>query len=122
MNNYNQIDPYIGYMRGNLFNNLYKPYKNYNFAQISPSNEKEYKMLLLQTYGFGLTDLNLYLDTNPNDNNMIKLYNEYLNNYNQALADYENRYGPLTLNSNSLNTSPWAWLKTKWPWEVESNV
>ena len=119
MNNY---DPYVGFMRGNVFESLYEPYKNYNYATINPINEKEYQELLLQTYSFNLNDINLYLDTHPNDDNMIKMYNEYLKYYQQVLQEYQNNYGPITVTSEALNTSPWAWDNRPWPWEVKGNV
>ena len=33
------------------------------------------------------------------------------------MDEYENKYGPLVLDSNSLNTYPWAWDDKPWPWE-----
>ncbi|HPE14924.1 MAG TPA: spore coat protein CotJB [Bacilli bacterium] len=119
MNNQtNNIDPYAGFMKGNLFNNLYDPYKNYMYATIKPTNEKDYMMLTMQTYSFALTDLNLYLDVNPTDTNMIQLYNDYLSKYKQALNQYETKYGPITLTSDKLNQNVWVWDSTTWPWEV----
>ena len=117
MNNYN---PYIGFMRGNIFESLYEPYKNYKFDEINPSNEKEYQRLLLQTYQFNMHDTNLYLDNHPNDTNMINMYNEYLKYYNQSLQEYQRNYGPTTLTDGALNTSPWAWDNSPWPWEVKN--
>lgn len=119
MNNY---DPYIGFMKGNIFENLYEPYKNYNFQQVNPNSEKEYQLLLVQTYSFNLNDIDLYLDTHPNDTNMINMYNEFSKLYKQALSEYELKYGPITFDSTSLNKTPWAWNNEPWPWEVNANV
>lgn len=111
------IDPYNGFMRGNMFNSLYDPYKNYQIQEINPTNEREYALLMVQMYGFAAHDLGLYLDVNPNDANAINLRNEYIKLYKQALAEYEHRYGSLDLSSNMLEATPWAWDSEKWPWE-----
>jgi len=34
-------DPKTAFLRGNLFNNLYDPYKNYKYGMLNPSNKKE---------------------------------------------------------------------------------
>ena len=32
------------------------------------------------------------------------------------LNEYENKYGPLTISSDEMNSS-FTWVKDKWPWE-----
>ena len=114
----NQLsEPYIGFVRGNMFNNIYSEYRNYKPQELNPRNEKEYAQLLLQMYSFGAHDLGLYLDVYPNDTNAIRQRAEYEKMYNEALKQYENNYGPITKNSVMLDNSPWAWDTKKWPWE-----
>ena len=36
-----KLDSKIGFMRGNMFENLYNPYKNYKPREIEPTNERE---------------------------------------------------------------------------------
>lgn len=110
-------EAYLGFIRGNMFSNLYDPYQNYQIQELNPNNEQEYLLLLVQMYGFAAHDLGLYLDVNSNDGKAIDLRNNYINLYNQSLANYESKYGPLTLNSQGLDTKPWAWNTKKWPWE-----
>lgn len=110
-------DPYTGFMKGNMFSNLYEPYKNYQVQEINPTNEREYALLMVQMYGFAVHDLGLYLDVNPNDTNAINLRSEYVKLYKQVLAEYESKYGALGLSSNMLDVTPWAWDSKKWPWE-----
>ncbi len=110
-------DPYTGFIRGNMFSGLYDPYKNYKPQELNPKNEQEHALLLVQMYGFAAHDLGLYLDTNPKDTNAINLRSKYINMYNQALAEYENNYGPITMDSRMLEVSPWAWTTKSWPWE-----
>lgn len=110
-------EPYIGFTRGNMFDNLYYEYKNYRPQELNPKNNKEYAKLLVQMYGFAAHDLGLYLDVNPTDTNAIRQRAEYIRMYNEALTQYENNYGPITQNSTMLEATPWAWDTKKWPWE-----
>jgi len=112
------IEPYEGWIRGNLFENLYDPYKNYRPQELSADNEREALLYQIMQYKFALIELNLYLDTNPNDTSAIDLYNKYLNMEKQSCNQYESMYGPLTLDSNYLNKDTWTWKNSPWPWEV----
>ena len=72
---------------------------------------------LLQ-YKFALTDLNLYLDTHPNDQEMIAIFKKYLTIEKQIKERYEGMYGPLTVYDIQPNTTNWIWKNSPWPWEV----
>ncbi len=109
-------DPKNALDRGNLFNNLYEPYKNYQFRSLRPGNKQEELLFNILMHNFALTELDLYLDVNPNDGNMINLYNKYLTNKKGLVSDYEKNYGPLTLDSINMG-SAWNWKKMPWPWE-----
>ena len=100
-----------------MFDNLYDSYKSYKPYEINPSNERDYLLFLVQMYGFAAHDLNLYLDVYPNDNKAIELRAKYVKLYNQALMNYEGKYGATSLGSDYLNTVPWAWDSKNWPWE-----
>ena len=107
----NLLSPKDGFLKGNMFNNLYNKYKNYPINDLNIQNKREELLYNYMMYNFTLTDLGLYLDNYPNDVNVINLYNNYLN-------EYERNYGPLTIDSHYLNTSPWTWDNSPWPWEV----
>ena len=102
--------------RGNLFNNLYDPYKNYKYNNVTATNKREELLLNVLRYDFVLTELNLYLDIYPKDRNMINLYNQYLEEKKRACFEYTKNFGPLTLDDQSNNNS-WSWLQSPWPWE-----
>ena len=102
--------------RGNLFNNLYDPYKNYKYNNLTATNKREELLLNVLRYDFVLTELNLYLDIYPTDRNMINLYNQYLEEKKRACFEYTKNFGPLTLDDQSNNNS-WSWLQSPWPWE-----
>ena len=111
------VEPYTAFIRGNLFNKLYDQYKNYKPAELNPTNEQEQMLLLVQMYTFCAHELTLYLDNYPNDSNAIKLREEYMTAARNATNQYEAKYGPLNLSSNTLGVTPWAWDTKKWPWE-----
>ena len=119
-NNYtNNItsNPYEGFIRGNLFDNLYEPYKDYKIKKIDPSNDKDALIQQLMQYNIALIDLDLYLDINPNDSNALNLYNNYLNIKKQLLDKYENKFGPLDLSSKYIADGSWNWDNGNFPWE-----
>lgn len=113
----NITNPKEGFLRGNLFNNLYDPYKNYKYGSLNPSNKKEELLFNLLMYKFALTELNLYLDNYPNNTEILNLYNKYLFEEKQLCNQYEKQYGPLTTGSENINTNNWDWNKSPWPWE-----
>jgi len=118
--NYNQnrlYEPYEGFIRGNLFKDLYDPYRNDRPYQIKPMNEQAEILTNLDSLGFAMVDLNLYLDVYPDDRNAINLYNQYRQEKENLLKLYESKYGPIVLSSDALNAVPWAWDNKPWPWE-----
>ncbi|NBH73038.1 spore coat protein CotJB [Clostridiaceae bacterium] len=73
--------------------------------------------LLQKVYetGFALDEVNLYLDTHPADSQAMEYY-QYIQKANQdAVAAYEQSYGPLMANQVDANT--WNWINSPWPWE-----
>ena len=115
--NNNLFDPYNAFIRGNLFKNLYDPYKNNEPYEIRPINEQARLLTKINSLCFALKDINLYLDIYPESKDMINLYNKYMNEKDKLTNEYENSYGPVCLDSKSLNNYPWSWEETPWPWE-----
>lgn len=74
----------------------------------------------IQMYDFYLTELNLYLDTHPDDKKALTKFNEVNSKKKMAYETYTENYGPLTfcdLNSDEHFT----WVNNPWPWEGENN-
>ena len=113
--------PYEGYVKGNLYSNLYDPYKNYKALQLNPRNQYDEDILNLNQMQFASHEINLLLDNYPNDTNMLNLYNNYKENYLNMLQQFETKYGPTMVSSNFLNKTPWAWDNEPWPWEGDAN-
>lgn len=110
--------PEVAYNNGNLFSNLYSEYKNYRPAQLSANTEKEKLLLDIGRLSFAAHDLNLYLDLNPNDESMLTLFNDYRKQADSMISEYESKFGPLNISSNSLEIGPFKWINSPWPWEV----
>ena len=117
MNNNNLADSKEAFLRGNLFNNLYDPYKNYKYGILRPTSQKEELLFNILMYKFNLIELNLYLDNYPNDTRMLNLYNQYLSEEKKLCDQYEKSYGPLTVDSENIGNNSWKWIKSPWPWE-----
>ena len=110
-------DAYAGFIRGNMFPDLYNQYKVAHPFDVEPMNEQAQMLTYVDAYSFGAHDINLYLDTHPNDRAMIELYHQYQKEIENALRQYEKRFGPITLESESTLSTPWAWNRSPWPWE-----
>ena len=109
-------DPYQGFLRGNMFVDLYNPYKNEK-VEILPNNLLTY----LDAMTFAAHDINLYLDVFPNDKEMIKLFNQYRIESIKLLDEYQKKNGPLVITSDENNVYPFRWIDG-WPWMEENNV
>ena len=111
------VSPNEGFLRGNMEAGTYLPYKNMTYLSPNALNERERALYQIQQMAFAAHDINLYLDTHPNDSNAINLYNEY-NKQEKMLNDaYERQYGPIDLSDNEgLSMTPWSWIDEPWPW------
>jgi len=117
MNNTNLFQPQEGYMKGNMFKNLYDPFKNYKPAMLNPRSEQEEALINLGQMHFAMHEANLYLDNFPNDMDMINKFNDFRKSYEQLLNDYQSKYGPLEINNPYMTTNPFAWSSKSWPWD-----
>ncbi len=111
------FDAYNGFIRGNLFKKSYDPYLRQEPYDVKPMNEQAELLTNIDALCFAMTDLNLYLDIYSDDTNMINLFNQYRIQKENLTKEYESKYGPITLNSDSLNSYPWAWDDMPWPWD-----
>jgi len=64
---------------------------------------------------FTVIDLNLYLDTHPNDQRAISIYNASVQRAKMLRAIYERMYGPLT--PMFFSSCPFNWIDKPWPWQ-----
>lgn len=111
------FDIYNGFIRGNIFPDLYNNYKLSRPFDIKPINSQAELLTKVDAYSFFAHDLNLYLDTHPNDDKMITLFREVSSDSDIAIKEYEDKFGPLFANSSK--GFPWTWSESPWPWENE---
>lgn len=111
----NLFEPYQGFIRGNMFKNLFDQYGK--IYDVKPMNEQAELLTYIDMLTFACVDLNLYLDVFPEDENYIYLHNNYSNELKKYMYEYENKYGPINSNSQALEYFPWSW-NGPFPWEV----
>lgn len=75
---------------------------------------------VIQIYDFYLYDLNLFLDTHPNDRNALAKFNEIKERRKKAVDIYIEKYGPLNAIQND-SDEHFYWADDPWPWERSAN-
>ena len=117
----NILDPYEGFIRGNMFSDLYNGYKLSKPVNITPNNKQAEILTTIDSLTFALIDLGLYLDIYPDDKSALELYNYYKDSCEKYTKEYEDNYGPLCLMSNMPNDY-FTWILSPYPWENEANI
>ena len=112
----NLFNPQEGFTKGNMFSNMYDSYKNMNPEKPILQSEQEKMLCKLQEICFAAHDINLYLDIYPTDESMLTLFNDYRKKIAQLTLEYEQKYGPLTVDSKELKNN-FEWATSTWPWE-----
>ena len=105
-----------GIIRGTLFPGLDLPWMgkvNQNELPVTPKTE-------LQTLGFAIQELALYLDTHRDDREALELYRQYQDLYHKGMMEYSRRYGPMN-HSFPGEGDCYRWLDDPWPWEYAAN-
>jgi spore coat protein JB len=67
---------------------------------------------------FTAVELNLFLDTHPDDERALNDYNETVERLRELKAAYENQFGPLTNFGYATSEYPWRWVDEPWPWQI----
>ena len=68
----------------------------------------------IMEYKFFINDMTLYLDTHQNDMQALKLHNENVKKLDKVTKEYEENYGPLTIETVM---ESWDWVQDLWPWQ-----
>ncbi len=103
-------------IRGTLYPGLDLPFH----GMVNNREKAETPKSQLQTLGFVLQELALYLDTHPEDMDALKCYRQYQQQYHDAMM----RYGECTpINHVTPNRdATYTWLQDPWPWEYAANM
>ena len=105
-----------GFAKGNMFNDLYDPYENYRYQELTANNKQEELLLEIMVLSFAINDLNLYLDLHPTDESVLRKFKDLTEKAYSKEMEYVKCYGPLeVMDSESL--SKFEWINNPWPWE-----
>ncbi len=74
----------------------------------------------LSALDFMAVDLHLYMDTHPEDDTALMMYNEIVIKANELRVEYEKLHGPL-YSFRSLSLNDWRWDDDPWPWHTCHN-
>ena len=105
-----------GLIRGTIYPGLDLPF----MGMVNNTEKKVTPMTELQTLGFAIQELALYLDTHREDREALELYRNYQNMYCKAKEEYIARRGPINHMTPSTREE-YAWLDDPWPWELCAN-
>lgn len=104
-----------GLVRGTLFPGLDLPFMGMVNGDLKP----ETQLAELQSLGFAMHELALYLDTHREDKEALEVYRTFQKMYAMGRTKYEQTHGPL--NHMTVMDGPYSWLDDPWPWEYAKN-
>ena len=116
MENPPQYDARKAIVRGTLFPGLDLPFMGMVNKRELPATP----LTELQTLGFALHELALYLDTHRDDAEALQLYRQYQQIYHKGMMEYSDRCGPMN-HMIPADHGSYAWLDDPWPWEYCEN-
>lgn len=102
-------------IRGTLYPGLDLPFMGMVNEKLKPDT----LMSQVQTLGFAVQELALYLDTHRDDAEALEVYRAYQKMYTKVREQYNEQYGPL--NHLSPDDGEYRWLDDPWPWEYCAN-
>lgn len=73
----------------------------------------------IQELEFVAIELNLFLDTHPQDQAALRDFWAVRDRLLEARRRYEEIYGPLTVTGFTPPHHQWLWIQGPWPWEIE---
>ena len=77
---------------------------------------KESLMREIMALDFALNDLKLYLNTHPDDERSIELFNKISTKSKELFDTYQSMYGPLIAEMYTGSEGTWDWIESPWPW------
>ena len=84
------------------------------------NNDRAMMLKKVQAASFALDDIQLFLDTHPNDRAALECFAKYQKIYKELCAEFEEKYGALKAKDVDTNKG-WTWVMDPWPWEMEAN-
>lgn len=77
--------------------------------------DKNDLMKKIMEYKFAITDMSLFLNTNPCNKKALEKHNEYVEKYKKYKEQYEKEFGPLSIDTEIKSWEKWVY--DPWPWE-----
>lgn len=107
----------MGMIRGTMYPGLDLPF----MGMVNKNEKSNTPLHRLQALNFAVSELGLYLDTHSEDQDATDLFNQYVEQYADALKQYERQRGSTTQLGSAL-TGRYDWLENPWPWDYEANM
>ena len=107
----------VALTRGTVFEGLDLPY-------MGTVNEKMKSMSALdelQALGFCVNELGLYLDTHPDDEEAVAIFNTYAELYDAQISDFQKNGTDFT-QLMSGQSGKYTWLSNPWPWDYREEA
>lgn len=105
-----------GLVRGTLFPGLDLPFMNMvNQSELSKTLTHQ-----MQALHFAISELGLYLDTHPTDQDALELFDQYIEQYEEITQKYEADRGPTT-QIHAGGAGSYRWVEGPWPWDYNAN-
>lgn len=81
--------------------------------------ERSQRLLEIDEISFTLNDLNLYLDTHPEDQEALTMFNQAMTKRKQLMQTFAKDFDPLTLNciTPENNQQKFSWSNGPLPWD-----
>lgn len=71
----------------------------------------------IAAYDFALIEMNLYLDTHPDDCEGMRMVSSYRDKREELIRVYETRFGPYVVTPAAVEGERWSWVDDPWPWD-----
>ncbi|MBQ6841266.1 MAG: spore coat protein CotJB [Bacilli bacterium] len=81
--------------------------------------ERERDLFKVMEVAFAINDYNLYLDVHPEDQKILSKYKACTEKFRRLTKEYEEKYGPLSIDAANYKT--FKWIESPWPWEKEDS-
>ena len=113
-----QYDRREALQQGTLFPGLDLPFHRELKSRFPAVNSALSELMALD---FAVKELNLYLDTHPQDQEALGLYASYIKLAKEGREKYTAKYGPLD-SAELVLEDGYTWLNDPWPWELGGNA
>ncbi len=82
------------------------------------NQNRESLLRKIQALSFAKVETELYLDVYPEASAALDYYKKILSQLDEAMTEYQNKYGPLF--AEGVVGDRWTWVEGKWPWQLDT--